>query len=344
MRLTRRALAGLAAASGASLALGRAASAAQVFDPSPYVNPQLRSLIPHLLPLTKTPLSQATLAKARSASSRAPLAAPSFVEQVIQVGGQAPPVRLYVVNAKGDGDARPAILHMHGGGFVTGSAYAALRGVQEVAAALDCVVVTVDYRLAPETKFPGALEDNYAALKWLYAKAPDLGVDRSRIAVMSESAGGGHAAMLAIAARDRGEIPLAYQALIYPMLDDRTASSRRAPPYQGALMWTPENNRFGWSSLLGAPAGARRVPYGAVPARVDNLRGLPPTYIGVGSIDLFVDEDIAYARRLINAGVAVTLNVAPGAFHGFDMIPGPLARAFRASALTALEAAFQLAP
>src|SRR5207302_7809118 len=153
-------------------------------------------------------------------------------------------------------------------------------------------------------------------------KAAELGVDRSRIAVMGESAGGGHAAMLAIAARDRGEIPLAYQALIYPMLDDRTGSSRKTPPYQGAVIWTPQKNRFGWSSLLGAPAGSAQAPYGAVPARVENLRGLPPAYIGVGSIDLFIDEDVEYARRLIDAGVLVTLNVVPGGFHGFDGVPG----------------------
>ena len=231
-------------------------------------------------------------------------------------------------------------MHVHGGGFVLGDAKTSLSHLQEIAAALDCVIVTVDYRLAPETRFPGSLEDNYAGLRWLYANAASLSADRSRIAVMGESAGGGHAAMLAIAARDRGEIPLIYQALIYPMLDDRTGSIRRKPPYQGMIIWNEQRNRFGWSSLLGVPAGSRRVPYGSVPARIENLRGLPPAFIGVGSIDLFVDEDIEYAQRLVDAGIPVTLNVVPGAFHGFDAFPGTsIAVRFKSELIASLKAA-----
>jgi acetyl esterase/lipase len=208
---------------------------------------------------------------------------------------------------------------MHGGGFVVGSARDSIPSLQDLARTLDCVIVTVEYRLAPETRFPGALEDNYAALKWLYAHAEELGADRARIAVMGGSAGGGHAAMLAIAARDRGEVPIVFQALTYPMLDDRTGSTVHKPPQQGAVLWTPESNRFGWSSLLGVPAGSASVPAGSVPARETNLKGLPPTFIGVGSIDLFVDEDLDYAQRLLNSGVFVELVVVPGGFHGFDL-------------------------
>jgi acetyl esterase/lipase len=198
--------------------------------------------------------------------------------------------------------------------------------LQRIALDHDCVIVTVDYRLAPETPFPGSLEDNYAALKWLHRSADSLGVDASRIVVMGESAGGGHAAMLAIAARDRGEAPIAFQLLIYPMLDDRTGSSRRVPPYVGAYVWLPAENRFAWSCLLGMPAGSGMVPIGAVPARVENLVGLPPTFVGVGSIDLFVDEDIHYARRLITSGVPTELCVVSGAYHGFDVIAPEAAR------------------
>jgi acetyl esterase/lipase len=261
---------------------------------------------------------------------------PPWVTRTIPGPRGAPDVVVYVINAGPREALTPAILHTHGGGFIMGTAKGSVRQMQEVAQALDCVVVSVEYRLAPETRFPGALEDNYAGLKWLYANAAALGVDRSRIAVMGESAGGGHAAMLAIAARDRGEVPLAYQALVYPMLDDRTGSTRKTPPYQGVLIWTPQDNVFGWTSLLGVPAGSTRVPYGAVPARVENLRGLPPAFVGVGSIDLFVDEDIEYARRLIDAGVSTTLNVVPGAFHGFDMAPVTISKAFKAALLTAL--------
>jgi acetyl esterase/lipase len=249
---------------------------------------------------------------------------------------------VYVINAAASEVARPAILHIHGGGYVLGSAVEGIPMLQRVAREHDCVIVTVDYRLAPETRFPGSLEDNYAALKWLHASAKSLGVDPTRIAVMGESAGGGHAAMLAIAARDRGEVPIAFQVLIYPMLDDRTGSTRHVPAHIGAYMWTPLSNQFGWSSLLGVPAGSKTVPAGAVPARVENLAGLPPAFIGVGAIDLFVEEDVDYARRLINAGVPTELCVVPGAYHGFDFLAPEASgsKAFRAAWNAALAKAF----
>ena len=183
---------------------------------------------------------------------------------------------------------------------------------------------SVEYRLAPETTFAGSVEDNYAGLKWLHAHAVELGADPARIAVMGESAGGGHAALLAIAARDRGEVPLAFQCLVYPMLDDRTGTSRTVPAHVGTLVWTPERNRFGWDSFLGVKAGGIDAPKGAVPARVANLAGLPPAFIGVGTLDLFADEDIDYAQRLNAAGVLTELLVVPGAFHGFDGIGAQL--------------------
>ncbi len=229
----------------------------------------------------------------------------------------APDVCVYVIGAKTDAN-RPAILHMHGGGYVIGNAMSALPRFQQLARDNDCVFVSVEYRLAPETPFPGSLNDNYAALQWLHANAEILGVDRARISVMGESAGAGHAAMLAIAARDRGEISLHHQILIYPMLDDRTGSTRPTKPWVGQHIWAAQDNRFGWSSLLGVPAGSPSVPTGSVPARVENLQGLPAAFIGVGSLDLFVDESIDYARRLLDAGVPTDLLVVAGAFHGFD--------------------------
>lgn len=233
----------------------------------------------------------------------------------------SPEVRVYLIGAK-PGVARPAVLYIHGGGFILGSAKSGLWGAQKIAMSHDCVVVSVDYRLAPETPFPGSLEDNYAALKWLHDHADELGVDRTRIAVMGESAGGGHAAMLAIATRDRGEIRIKQQILMYPMLDDRTGSTVEVQPWMGRYVWTATANRLGWSSLLGVPAGSQSVPAGSVPAREKDLKDLPPTFIAVGSIDLFANEDIDFARRLMNDGVATELYVAPGAFHGFDgMVP-----------------------
>jgi acetyl esterase/lipase len=301
-------------------------------DPEVYVHPDLRRAAEaarqgrFLMPATTSP------------------GAPAAVQRTVPGPKGAPDVRVSIVNDGGGGAAtpRPAILHIHGGGYTGGSASIMLPSLQALAAALDCVIVSVDYRLAPGTRFPGSLEDNYAALKWLYGNARELGVDASRIAVMGESAGGGHAAMLAIAARDRGEVPLLYQALIYPMLDDRSGTTRQVPPQIGTLVWTRDANRGGWTALLGVPAGASQVPEGAVPARVANLAGLPPTFIGVGGIDLFVEEDIGYAQRLNNAGVPVELNVVPGAFHAFDVFEpnAPVTIRFRAALTNALKGAF----
>ncbi len=242
-----------------------------------------------------------------------------WIKRTIAGANGQPSVSIMIVNARA-GASRPAILHLHGGGFVLGKPEDSLRDLQVICRELDCVGVSVDYRLAPETTFAGSIEDNYAGLKWLYANAAELGADPTRIAVMGESAGGGHAALLALAARDRGEIPLAFQCLIYPMLDDRTGSSRKVPRHVGTLIWTPENNRFGWESFLGAKAGGASAPRGAVPARSVDLSGLPPTFIGVGTLDLFCEEDIDYAQRLSAAGVLIEPIVVPGAFHGFDGI------------------------
>lgn len=229
----------------------------------------------------------------------------------------APDVGIYIVRPPGL-ERRPAILHMHGGGFIVGNALEYVPVLQAQALALDCVIVTVDYRLAPETRFPGALDDNYAALKWLYSQAGVLQIDPDRIAIQGESAGGGHAAMLALHARDLGEVPIAFQCLTYPMLDDRTGSQVLVPQHIGTYCWTPKYNRMGWTALLGVEAGAAIVPNGAVPARANDLDGLPPTFLWVGSMDLFAQENLAFAARLAAAGVPVQLHLSPGVYHGFD--------------------------
>lgn len=230
----------------------------------------------------------------------------------------APDVRILVYKPTEPADRpRPACLHIHGGGYVLGGPEINDAFNLATAAELDCVVVSVDYRLAPETRFPGALEDCYAALEWLARSADYLEIDLDRIAIVGESAGGGHAAALAIYARDRGEIPICLQLLDSPMLDDRTGSTHEPHPYCGELVWTPESNRFGWRSLLGVEPGGPDVKRRAVPARADNLDGLPPTFIVVGALDLFAEESIEFARRLIHAGVPTELHVIPGAFHGF---------------------------
>ena len=289
-----------------------------------YVHPELRRVAGILLQMSASekPLGPDTLAGSRAGMSRytKPRRADVPVERrMVPVGMGQPDVAIQIVNAK-PGAARPAILHTHGGGYIMGSTEQSVPELQDLCSELDCVAVSVDYRLAPETTWAGSLEDNYAGLKWLHTNAAALGADPARIAVMGESAGGGHAALLAIAAQDRGEVPLAFQCLIYPMLDDRTGSSRPVPDHVGRIIWNAQRNRYGWESFLGMAPGGRRVPARAVPARTASLAGLPPAFIGVGSIDLFHDEDVYYAQRLNAAGVAAELIVVPGCFHGFDGI------------------------
>ena len=318
-------------------------------DPMELVNPELRPplqiFLKMSLPKFEGNLSASQLATLRKMDfgQKPRLQQPTVTERKVPGRNGAPEVRVYVINSK-SGERRPAILHTHGGGYFLGSAASDVPDLQVLAKTLDCVIVTVDYRLAPETRFPGSLEDNYAALKWLYANAEELGADRSRFALAGESAGGGHAAMLAIAARDRGEVPVMFQSLVYPMLDDRTGSARQPPAHIGTFLWTREYNRQGWNALLGKSPGGADAPAGSVPSRVDNLAGLASAWIGVGSLDLFVDEDVEYARRLINAGVSTELLVTPGAYHGFDLLaPDALiSKQFKLARYSSLARAFGL--
>ena len=240
-------------------------------------------------------------------------------ERVIE--GPDAPIKLRIYRPRDGQGALGCIYHIHGGGFIGGNIAEIEFLHRPLSAELGCVIVTVDYRLAPETSFPGNIEDCYAGLAWTFANARELGIDPARIGVMGESAGGGLAAALALLTRDRGDYDLAFQHLIYPMLDDRTCVTE-PNPFAGEYIWHRANNRFGWTSLLGhEPGGADVSPY-AAPARATALEGLPPTFIGTASLDLFVDEDVSYATRLIRAGVPTELHVWPGAFHGFDILPG----------------------
>lgn len=230
----------------------------------------------------------------------------------------APQVEVLFYRPRGLTGPAPCILHIHGGGYVTGSAQSMEAAHRRLAADLSCCIASVNYRLAPETTFPGPVEDCYAALAWLFASAETLKIDQARIGVMGESAGGGLAAALALLARDRGEYRLAFQHLIYPMIDDRTCAAAEPNPYAGEFIWPPASNHFGWTALLGhAPGGEDVTPYAAA-ARAEDLSGLPPTFLATGALDLFLEEDLEYARRLIRAGVSTELHVYPGAFHAFQ--------------------------
>ncbi|MFC3174098.1 alpha/beta hydrolase [Novosphingobium bradum] len=349
MDLSRRHLAKLALAVAASSAIepgGVLAQARSARDELWFINPELRGFVKQVKPfIDKMPrFTLANLPTLRKGFTppQPPLPAVPWEKRVIGGAAGQPDVTVYVINSR-PGQLRGGILHTHGGGFVTGNVAGDLVWLQELARAVDCCIVSVDYRLAPETDYRGSTEDNYAGLRWLHRSAESLGIDPARIAVMGESAGGGHAALLALLARDRGEVPLAFQCLTYPMLDDRTGSTRAAPHPIGAFGWSAADNAFGWRSFLGMKPGGRNVPEAAVPARHRDLAGLPPAWIGVGSIDLFVSEDLAYAERLIEAGVAVETLVSPGAFHAFDRFPvgAEVANAFNAARIAALRRALK---
>jgi acetyl esterase/lipase len=229
---------------------------------------------------------------------------------------------------------------MHGGGYVVGSPVTYHEQCSGFADELGIIVVSVDYRLAPEHPFPAGLEDCYTALRWVHDHADALGVDPARIAVGGDSAGGGLAAALAQLALDRGKVPVCFQLLVYPMLDDRTVL-RADHGGTGAFVWSPTSNAFGWTSYLGhPPRHDDDRPY-AAPARREDLRGLPPAWIGVGGLDLFHDEDLAYAERLRAAGVECEVTVVAGMYHGADVVSGGSAAstAFRAAGRDALGAA-----
>ncbi|MEG8022905.1 alpha/beta hydrolase [Sphingomonas aerolata] len=251
----------------------------------------------------------------------------------------APDIDLHVFRPAGFTGDLPCIYHIHGGGYVMGKVSDYDPLLRPLVADLQCVVVSVEYRLAPETNFPGPIEDCYAGLVWTIAHADRLGIDPARLGVMGQSAGGGYAAALALMVRDRGEHALAFQHLIYPMLDDRSCT---APPhpYAGEFVWTAQSNRFGWTALLGqAPGGDAVSPY-AAPARATDLGNLPPAYIATGALDLFVEEDIDYATRLIRSGVPVELHVYPGGYHAFDIFAdGPVSQQARRDSHEALRRA-----
>ena len=223
-------------------------------------------------------------------------------------------VRLYRPSRAGsDG----ALLFIHGGGFVIGAAVINDRLCAEAAATLGITVVSAGYRLAPEHPYPAALDDVRAAWAGLGAVAASLGVDPARVVVGGESAGGGLAAALVARLHDEGGVQPAGQLLFCPMLDDRTAADRTLDEV-GHFVWDNRRNRFGWRSYLAAEPGAPDVPPDAAPARRASLAGLPPAWIGYGTIELFGAEDAAYAERLRAAGVAVDEDVVEGAPHGFE--------------------------
>lgn len=247
-------------------------------------------------------------------------------------------IRLRIYKPEGVNQPTPVLLWMHGGGYIMGRPEIDERGSLEYARELDMMVISVDYRLSPKFPFPAALNDCFSALEWLVHNAQMLNIDPRRIAVGGNSAGAGLAAALAQKVFDQSDIQIAFQLLVYPMLDDRTVR-RTDIDDRNNLTWDHKSNQFGWGAYLGEQCATEHTPPYAVPARRSDLSGLPPAWIGVGSLDIFHDEDVMYADRLKEDGVECQLEVVPGAFHGFDVFSRklPVVQEFRKSQMAALQ-------
>ena len=286
------------------------------------VDPELLDSLSFFPPLALSPEGLAELRRAHEPPPTPELGPDVDCKALLIDGvGDAPAVRLLVYRPRATRAPPGAgILDIHGGGYIVGAPEMGHLRNGALAAELGCVIVSVDYRLAPETAFPGALEDCYAALTWFHGKAAELGVDPQRIGVSGMSAGGGLAAALALYVRDRREALLAFQHLIYPMIDDRTCM-REPNAHVGQHVWTHADNSFGWRSLLGTAPGGGGVSAHAAASRAEDLSRLPPTYLAVGALDLFLQENLDYVSRLAHAGVPVEAHVYPGAYHGFHVAP-----------------------
>ncbi len=292
--------------------------------PKRLVDPQL---LPFLEQYPRYDLSDALLPQIRAGllermgAARTSTDYPDIIcrEQRIAGCDGDPDVRLLIYAPPG-GARRPALLHIHAGGHVMGLPEMNDEQHRRFAHEIGCVVVSVDYRLAPEHPYPAGLHDCLAALRWLHASAEQLAIDPAFIGVAGESAGAGTAVGLALLVRDHKECAVKYLSLVAPMLDDRTGSSDEAHLRSQDLSWSRGSNQFGWRALLGTSAATPPEIY-AAPARAECFAGLPATYIAVGSLDLFAQENLAFAARLMQDGVGVELHLYPGAYHGFDRVP-----------------------
>lgn len=285
------------------------------------VDPQYREFVQTMVPAE---LNEANLSQLRAFVDASP--APGTENpplEVFDMPGSAASFNLLRPETLGATPA-PAIVYIHGGGYVLGQAAGYDGYCYDMAQRTGAVVANVEYRLAPETPFPGPVTDCHDVLVYLYENAADLGIDSERISIMGHSAGGGLTAALAHMARDLGQVPVKAQFPIYPMLDYRTGTT--AAPVNnlttGEYVWGRQTNRFGWDSLRGSYAVDDERKGWFSPTHADTMAGLPPTFMIVGALDLFMEEGAAYALELSRASVPVDFAIYPGATHGFDLVPG----------------------
>lgn len=288
-------------------------------DVQALLDPEIATMLAQMPPLVFSP---ETLPAMRA--NRLALAGPVELSDVVERRDHTLPARdgthqvtVRVHRPKNAKGSLPCVYWMHGGGYIMGTYEMDDLRFDKWCQAYNLIGVSVEYRLAPEVPYPGPLEDCYAGLVWTHQHADELGIDRARLGIGGASAGGGLAAGLALLARDRAEVPLAFQLLIYPMIDDRRVS--RSSTWEVPI-WNPSANQFGWSAYLGPLFDTDAIPPYAAAYRATALAGLPPALISVGTLDGFFDEDVEYAQRLNHAGVPVELHVYPGAPHGFDSL------------------------
>jgi acetyl esterase/lipase len=295
------------------------------------LDPELRAIIEKLP--TDRPMDLNQIVAARAKMKKMMVAAVEGLPPVEGVSSKdhrapgpqgAPDVPVRVYRPDDQKGSLPALYWIHGGGYVMGDVEQDDRLMKQMVKRIGCVIASVEYRLAPEHPFPAPVEDCYAGLKWLFGHAGELQVEPSRIAIGGASGGGGLCAGLALMVRDRGEMKPCFQLLIYPMTDDRNVTAA-SYAITDPRMWNRDSNRLAWKAYLGRDGGGPDVSPYAAATRATDLTNLPPAYIPTGALDLFVDENIEYAQRLIQAGVPTELHVYPGAFHGFDVF-APSAR------------------
>lgn len=297
--------------------------------------------MPLRLDLSDIPATRDQMADFGAALLAAPLPDGVSIEDHMAPGPEgAPDVMVRTYRPSSLPANAPAFYYVHGGGMVLGDVAMSDPYCAGIADQLNVLVASVEYRLAPEHPFPAPIEDCYAGLRWFASSADEFGIDRSRIAIGGGSAGGGLAAGLALVARDRAEVDVCFQLLVFPMLDDRNIT-RSSEAIVDPRVWSRASNLAGWNAYLSGNAGGDDVSPYAAPARATDLAGLPPAYINVGTLDLFVDESIAYAQALLAADVPVELHIYPGAFHGSNlMVPeADISRRWNSDEISALDRA-----
>jgi acetyl esterase len=286
------------------------------------IDPEFESHLPTMLALPLEDLAEARAQVAQKTADAPPADTTGLeiADRLVPGPAGAPEVSVRVYRPVA-GHNGSAVLFLHSGGLILGGLESEHPLCASIARELATVVVSVDYRLAPEHPFPAAVDDSYAAFTWLFAASGELGVDQSRVAIVGRSAGGGLAAAVTLMARDSGGPQACFQYLEVPMLDDRLNSATMRS-FTDTPIWDRPSTEIGWHHYLGGDAGGDDVSPYAAPARATDLSGLPPAYIHTAQFDPLRDEGIAYAQRLLSLGIPTELHSSPGTFHGSDMVEG----------------------